>query len=235
MPDVDEHLIWQGFENRSFSDLVNDLDREGAQGIAGTMVDMYADKPIAEHFSTDRPLVDEFPYFDDPLKDPLAYRAILPGHRFRRRFPTPMMVAMGGMRDRMFFPGLKAHTWLGRPLLRGSLDRSRSPVGLDYLRESLIYFLAKPKTQLPPLNLSKLPLLRWQAGGTFNGGTHHLSTRIPLSREKAVLLHFPLTRGAEGIDYIATRGAACWPWWVLQGHAGTDASKPALFWQQQIY
>ena len=91
VPDVDEHLIWRGFEDRSFSDLVADLDREGAQGIAGTMVDMYADKPIAEHFSTDVPhWSTSFPYFDDPLKRPprLSER-FCPGTGSAAGFPTP--------------------------------------------------------------------------------------------------------------------------------------------------
>lgn len=205
IPDVDEHLVWRDFETRSLAQLIGDLERDGVEGIAATMVDMYADKPIGEHISSGAPLIEDFPYFDDPLKDPAAYRAMLPGRGFRRKFPTPLMCAMGGMRDRIAGRGIKVHPALGRWMLNGSIQRHFMPDGTAYAREALAYLLGRARGKPRPLDLSKLPLLRWRLGGSFNGGAHHLSHRLRLAREKAVLLHFALTKGAGGIDYTVNR------------------------------
>jgi hypothetical protein len=116
------------------------------------------------------------------------------------------MIATGGMRDRLFFPLGASCNPLGRLLLRNSIRRSMAPHGADYLHETIIRALCRPVSRRLPLNLTKLPLLRWRKGGKFNGGAHHLTKRLPLSRERGVLMHFPLTRGIEGIRYIAERG-----------------------------
>ena len=206
VPDADEHLVWNGFEHRSFHALVSDMEIERADGLFATMVDMYADKPIAFHVSAGGRLSDEFPLFDDPRKDDLAYRLQMSRARFHRRFGTPDMITTGGMRDRLFFAGRNAHSAFGRMLLRNSMAKSRSPRGAAYLRERIICALTRTDKRRRPLNLTKLPLLRWPGGAEFNGGPHHLSRQIMLSSERAVLSHYPLTRGIDGVRYLAKRG-----------------------------
>jgi hypothetical protein len=206
VPDADEHLVWRGAETRPFERLIGDLEAEGAEGLAATMVDMYADRPIADHVGGGGRLLHDFPLFDDPLLDPLAYRLQLSKPGFHRKFGTPDMIATGGMRDRVFFAPSASHNMLGRVLLRNSIRKSRTPRGRVYFRERVIATLTQPRRGTPPLNLTKLPLLRWPRGAKFNGGTHHLSRRLPLSCEHGVLMHFAITRGMDGIRYIAERG-----------------------------
>lgn len=205
-PDADEHLVWTNAETRPFSVLLSDLEREGAEGLMSIMVDMYCDRPLAEHVSGTGLLTEDFPLFDDPTIDPLAYRLRLPGQSFGRKFPTPAMITTGGMRDRVLMNGRAGQTALYRTLLRNSIRKSHAPCGWARARERLIYLLTSRAIALAPLNMTKLPLLKWQKGGKFNGGAHHLNLPLKLSHERAVLLHFPLTRGAIGARYTAQRG-----------------------------
>ena len=56
------------------------------------------------------------------------------------------------------------------------------------------------------LNCTKLGLLRWQAGMRFAGGPHKADTALRCSEAIAAFLHYPLTRGRKGVEYIAQRG-----------------------------
>ncbi len=206
VPDVDEHLVWKNAETRPFTALLADLEQEGVQGLSAVMVDMYCDRPISEHVSTGSPLREDFPLFDDPATDPLAYRSRLPSQSFRGKYPTPTMIITGGMRDRVLMNGRADETALYRTLLRNSIHKFHEPRGMTLARARLVYLLTWRSRALAPLNLTKLPLLKWQKGGKFNGGAHHLNLPLKLSSERAVLMHFPLTRGATGARYTAQRG-----------------------------
>lgn len=206
LPDVDEHLVWRNAEDRPFFSLIADLEKRGAHGMSAVMVDMYCDRPISQHESSNGSLTDDFPFFDDPKKDSLAYRMRLPSQSFAFKYPTPTMIVTGGMRDRILTNVQEDETVLYKALLRNSIRKPHEPRGLALARERLIYLLTWRRRTFAPLNLTKLPLLKWQKGGKFNGGAHHLNLPIVLSNERAVLLHFPLTRGAAGARYIAQRG-----------------------------
>jgi hypothetical protein len=48
-PDIDEHFVYLGMENKPLPDLITEIEREGAEAMCAFMLDMYADKPLADH------------------------------------------------------------------------------------------------------------------------------------------------------------------------------------------
>lgn len=207
-PDADERLVWLDYEHQSLTELLARLDAEGARALIADMIDMYDDRPLAEQVAApDRPLIEQFPYFDDPGRDPFNYRTMMvPKVRFRRRFPTPHTESFGGMRDRIFGRGIGAHGPLARILLKDSMTRPRTiPANWRPWRAAEAKLL-KPRSGTYPLVITKLALVKWAKGMFFSGGSHHLSQDVPVSAELAAYLHFPITNGQEGIDYLIARG-----------------------------
>lgn len=204
-PDADEHLVWSEFENRTFSELLADLDAEDAQAYVADMVDMYADKSITDHIATDAPLIDQFPFFDDPVADPVNYRVMMtPSGHFRKNHPTPNTESYGGMRDRVFGRGIAAHGPLGRFLLRNTIGRSRTISPRERAMQKLISRLLRPRPS--PLVITKLALVKWVKGMRHSGAQHHVTHVLRVSEETGAYLHFPITRGKAGLSYISTRG-----------------------------
>ncbi len=205
--DADERLVWRGYPDRHLHQLIGQMEAEGAKALIATMLDMYADKPIAEHVADgSKPLADTFPCYDDPNKDVLAYRTALTPASFRRRFPMPNSVLMGGMRDRMFDAPDDRHAMLARLLQRKALARPRQIPANNLFWERIITRITRPRRAQPPLNLTKVPLVKWQRGLRYNGGAHHLSANLTPATENGVLLHFAITQGVDGVAYLANRG-----------------------------
>jgi hypothetical protein len=204
LPDVDEFLVWHGQPERGFRDLIGRLDDERAGALFAVMVDMYADRAIEDHVLT--PGEDPrtvFPYFDAPHADPVSTWMEPAPSRFLKRWPTPEMVVLGGMRQRMFAP--PEH----RPGPVTRMARARFGCIGDHARRAgtVSRLLTRsPKSAHPPYNISKLPLIKWQAGMEVYGGAHAVRPGLRLGRERAALLHFPLTRGRSGLEYIIGRG-----------------------------
>jgi hypothetical protein len=209
VPDADERLIWRDFETRPFQSLIADLDAEGAQGFYCTMVDMYKDGPLSgQVYSGAGPLEVEFPFYDDPQKDPSSHRFLAAPSRFVKRWPTPPMIMYGGMRDRMF-SGTQARRSVWERFVFSVLPTIRNvqPEGLTRLFEYVLRRVMKRRYGgVPAINLTKIPLVRWRTGLSFYGGAHALSERMPLSQETGALLHFPITKGGVGVQYTAQRG-----------------------------
>lgn len=208
VPDVDEHLIWHDFETRSLHALLNDLESEGAEGLYCTMVDMYKSGPLAaQTYLGNRPLEDEFTLFDDPRLDPLSYRSTLAPHRFMQNWPTPRMFVHGGMRDRISRGQYKRNGLLAFLQKRLPTIRSVEPTGTGWFVESILKVLLRPeKGDMPALNMTKIPLVKWKSGSRFYSGQHALNRHYRLSKETGVLLHFPITKGEVGIRYNVDRG-----------------------------
>jgi len=202
--DADERLIWRGYPQRTISTLLTDMDRKGAKALIATMLDMYTDRPIAEHVAGDSPLFETFDHYDDPLKDPTAYRAALMPRRFRTDFPLPNTMLLGGMRDRLF--GDHTASPLARWLQRDALRQPRHLPPIRLPLAALAKKLSPARGARPPLNQTKVPLVKWRKGLRYNGGAHHLSQPLKPATEYCVLLHYPITRGTEGINYTVTRG-----------------------------
>jgi hypothetical protein len=63
----------------------------------------------------------------------------------------------------------------------------------------------KRKAPRPPLLMSKIALLKWQAGLEFSGGPHAVSKALRLSENWAALLHFKYIDFPARIAYSAER------------------------------
>ncbi|MCT7952789.1 tetratricopeptide repeat protein [Ancylothrix sp. C2] len=63
--DPDEILYYQNCEDRSLSELCEELDRQGKKGLTAILLDMYSDKPIKEtHYSAGQDPLEICPFFD---------------------------------------------------------------------------------------------------------------------------------------------------------------------------
>lgn len=201
-PDIDEHLFWHGSLNRSFPKMIETLESEGADALFAIMLDMYADKPLAEHVFRSGSLVSSFPFFDDPRKDPTNTWMERAPSRFLRDWRTPELMVVGGMRQRVVDQNTvkisKRHALARRWF--GHLRDHRNTSG------KLLRRLTRSTGHLPPINLTKVPLVKWRRGLRFYGGAHALNGELKLASERAVILHYPITRGHEGIKNMASRG-----------------------------
>ena len=162
------------------------------------MIDMYRDGPItAQIYTGQEPLEQEFPLFDDATKDPLSYRLFLAPRSFRRQFPTPQMITVGGMRDRLFF----SHNRRRNALITYAFNqlgaaRNPNPTGVTLVGEKLLRTVLKsPRNTLPELNMTKIGLIKWKKGSFFSGGAHAVSKFYKVSDQTAAFLHFPFTKG----------------------------------------
>lgn len=204
--DADEHFVWQQCASKSILRLVNELDHNDFDALPCAMVDMYKDSTVRGQKFMGSSLFEEYPYFDDPRKDQLAYIMRMPGSSFSRKFPSPSMIISGGMRQRLFGAQAEKKSWVKKKLLGGSIYNDINPNGLEKLINRLIYLLTAFSSKKENyLNCTKVPLIRWKKGYFFNGGAHHISQKLKLPKEKGVILHYPLTKGEDGVNYIVQR------------------------------
>lgn len=201
-PDADEFLHYPGLLGGGLPALLSDLDREGTEALHATMVDMYADRPLADHVYAGGGLLDAFPLFDGPV----SYRLLASPTRFASGYPCPRALVFGGLRERLFnrrAGPAPFQSWLLRHFAR--LDGSFTPGALS--RElSALTRRATQRLWTEAFVCSKVPLVKWRRGLRFSGGAHAVSRPLRLSDRSAVLLHFKFTRGAEGLARIAERG-----------------------------
>jgi hypothetical protein len=203
VPDIDERLVYRDCETRDLHTLIHDLDAEGAKAMHATMVDMYRDAPLEEQRHDAPTLIESFPLLDGPDH---YFRIAAPAN-FRKKYPVPHCMVIGGMRQRLFQP-LKLTAGQER-LLRQSCDIAGPFSGGAGFRlaASLTRFRLRSVLRGKAIyNGSKLPLIRWQPGMTYYNGAHAVSAPIPLSRHSAVLLHFKFAGGVEASRYTAARG-----------------------------
>ena len=205
--DIDEHLVYRDMANTPLQSLIAELEREGAEALLCVMVDMYADKPLAEHEFKGGSLREAFPLFDRIEKQ--NYRFLMPPSRFAEKYPTPPRFVTGGLVERLFSdPNKKPPTPLARYFLKRYADLS-TPHNLSTsgrMMNRLARILLKNHLPPLPLDLTKLALLRWHKGMQFSGGSHATNRPMRLSEKRGVMLHYRFTRGAEGIRYLAERG-----------------------------
>lgn len=201
-PDMDELLVWRGWPERRLQDVIADLDGEGAQALFAVMLDMYADASLADHVYTGGPLQLAFPFFDCPTRDPVSTWMEQAPSRFRTRWPTPAMHVLGGMRQRLFSDETVPAVARVARRVHGRWDHRAGGTGLA----GVWRMLTRARGEMPPLNLTKVPLVRWQTGLRFYGGAHAVDRALTLGTERGALLHFPVTRGLDGLEYTASRG-----------------------------
>ena len=192
--DADEHLVYRDMESRSVQDLTAELEQENLDSFPALMLDMYADKSLAEHSFTGGRLIDAFPYFDEPSSYRIMYK------RNSRLFH-----ASGGMRSRLFAKYGKRIIPPGFPL---RINKRRSDAfiflkrKIDQLAKAYRNSLFGPDGYRP--NSLKVPLFVWKK--EMNWDEHNLTSQKGQSKEMGALLHFKMAKGIDGVKYIAQRG-----------------------------
>ena len=207
-PDIDEHFVWPGMPVRSLDGYIAQLEAEGAEAVASLMIDMYGDRPLAEHLhepDDGTSLLRRFPFFDGTGPFPLGYFMRPISAAQSRDRPTPPVRFNGGARDRLFFlADLRANPMQHRLIERYlRMDQRITPGWRDLPMRMAARQLTRHLFETA-LNATKVGLFRWQAGMMFNG--HKVDRRLAMSESVAALLHFPFTRGRAGIEYIVQRG-----------------------------
>jgi Glycosyl transferase family 2 len=169
--DADELLFYPGIERRRLPDLCRALEREGAEALACTMLDMYGEGPMSESpYQPGAPFLATCRWFD-----PAPY-----WHAWTA--DCPPLETYGGVRQRVFFPHWHNQSLGVRLSERFFNIANRSAV---VRRQSWLQAHRLPR----PPNLTKVPLVKWQRGYRYLASTHKIS-RVTLSAGHAVLLHF---------------------------------------------
>ena len=208
VPDIDEHFVYVDAETRGLQALVQSLEAEGAEALLTLMIDMYADQPLKDHVYRGGGLRQAFSLFDGPALAPFGYRLLPPPHRFRQRYPTPSVMAYGGFRERLFFSKPESASRLQRWLLDhfAHMGRPLEPGLQDRILNAATRRVTRGLYSSHPFTTTKLGLLKWRRGMSFSGGAHAVSARLRLSNRVAAFLHYPVTRGADGLAYLVERG-----------------------------
>jgi hypothetical protein len=188
-PDIDEHLVYPGWPDVPLPRLVDHWDGQGYEAVFAPMVDMYADRPLAEiaHAPGDR-LLDVYPLFDTE-----GYWIAPPKRKTRRTAPTPPYILYGGARVRVGRGG-------ERSTLRQRLQRLATHHAMDFrnprhpgpaarlLHASLMMHQGRTAGMK-----SKLALVKWRRGYAFPGSNHMVRADLRLAPDWAALLHFRMT------------------------------------------
>ena len=192
--DADEQIVYRDMEYRNIHNLITQLERRNVDSFPAIMLDMYADKPLAEHFFRGGNLKCAFPYFDDPS----TYRII-------HKKGSKLFHAIGGMRFRLF---ARVRNRLIQPGL--SLRFNERPNHLLIHTKRKIDQIAKiindpvygKQDYLP--NSLKVPLIFWRTEMKWD--EHYIRETKKQSSEIGALLHFKMAKGIAGIEYTAIRG-----------------------------
>ncbi|RCW80815.1 glycosyltransferase family 2 protein [Paracoccus lutimaris] len=209
LPDLDEHFVFAGMETQPLAAYLAALEAEGAEAVLTVMIDMYADRPLAEHvYAPDAGgnLLQAFPYFDGPAPAPHGYHFLYGSKKMRRASATPPLMVHGGLRDRLFrVPQLPVRQLALRLLDRvAGLDGPVTPQGIDLLKYRATRRLTRGFFK-GALDMQKIGLCRWKPGSTYVGA-HRLREHYRMSESIAAFLHFKFTRGTAGLEYTAQRG-----------------------------
>ncbi|MBM9593292.1 glycosyltransferase family 2 protein [Roseitranquillus sediminis] len=191
-PDIDEHLVYPGWPEVPLPRLLSHWDATGSEAVFAPMVDMYADRPLAEvHHDSDVRLRNVYPLFDGE-----GYWIAPPKPRTRRDAPTPPYLLYGGARSRYGKASYGMRERVAKGLMRRLMDY-RDPThprpGAWFVQRYLLIRGSRPFGIK-----SKLGLIKWRRGMTFPGSSHRIRARLKLAPDWAALLHFRLM-----IDYAA--------------------------------
>lgn len=205
VPDLDEHLVYNRMDDLRLPEIISNLEKEGAEAVQATMVDMYCDTPFNEILYEGGPLIEAFPLFDGPDHH---FRLMSP-RRFRKKYPTPDHIVIGGVRQRMFMPlHILGTSWRERFFRRvSSLGRMSGAKESNKAALLIARALIKPRLKRQKLfNQTKVPLVRWRKGLFYYNGAHALSENVKISKAKMALLHYCFASGPSGFEQKAARG-----------------------------
>ncbi len=206
LPDVDEFLYYKEMPAK-IDALTNKLDTNSDETLLAVMIDMYQDRPISEsNYSGNKPLIEEFPYFDGQGTPPFGMRIISQSPKYLKRFPTPEVLFKGGVRDRLFFLKKKAS-----PLQKWVLERFAhfkrpiNPTFIHRIENAIVNTLTKNLYASDPPVLNKFALIKWRKGLKFRRAPHCVNEKLQVSESLAAFLHFKFYKGEEAIAYNVKR------------------------------
>ncbi len=177
--DADEILVWPHAEYSTLHDLCDWLDQKKSEGIYTFLLDMYADKRIADaHYEPGTPFIQSAPMFDQDYTFHKRVRlAFWKGSAF------PKYSAHGGPRLRTFYPEqIEVKSYALRYIRRCGWELCRL----------MAYFKIFDMDKMPhpaPM-LFKVPLVKWRKGCAYKSATHLMESPIKLSKVTGILLHF---------------------------------------------
>lgn len=172
--DADELLVYPECEQTKLPDFCKKLAAGGSEALLTFMLDMYSDGPMQQAICTPgKPFTDICPFFD---KDYTWVDRI-----GLRNKPFPLQEALGGPRQRQFYPpqgerSIWQRYWI-HFLMRGTY----------LLRKKLKLPIPASRAKAPAL--FKVPLIRWQKQYAYTASTHELNP-VQLAATTGALLHF---------------------------------------------
>jgi hypothetical protein len=203
VPDIDEHLVYPGYDTRGLAALIADLDSEGAEALHCIMLDMYADRPLEDHRYAGGGLLADFPMTDGPE----SYALLPAPARYRRKYPAPVLLVYGGMRARLFFSRVEPSPVQAALLSRfAGLDGPFNPGMARLAAAQATRRACRALIGADPFTATKLTLLKWRRGLGFSGGSHSVTQPLRVSERAGALLHYKFTKGLGGLKYLADRG-----------------------------
>lgn len=203
VPDIDEFLVFMDYETRGIEALISDLETERSEALHCIMLDMYADKPLADHSYSGGGLVAAFPMTDGPG----SYFLLPAPARYRRKYPAPSLLVYGGMRSRLFFSTCQPSSMQSALLARfAGLDGPFNPRLVRLTAARATRRACRSILGSDPFTATKLTLLKWRVGLGFSGGSHSVTQHLRVSEHAGALLHFKFTKGLGGLQYLANRG-----------------------------
>jgi hypothetical protein len=173
--DIDELLCYPGSEHSDLHALTRYLDGDRREAMACLLLDLYPEGPLSEvEYAPGQDLLSVAPLFDSG-----PYKRI-------EAIACPGFFATGGVRERVFYPELRASSLQARlgGWMRGVVRR------LPLLRRTTASRAVRPR--LAPC-LTKVPLVKWEAGTRYLDVNHFVSSRR-VARESGALLHFKFLR-----------------------------------------
>jgi hypothetical protein len=207
LPDVDEFLYHKMMPNK-LTDVAKELEVHGEEALLAVMIDMYGGGPIsAQTYTGERPLEEEFPCFDGQGVPPAGIRIVAQPSSFLKRYPTPQVCFMGGVRERLFFQN-RLLTAVQRWLLSkfAHLRRPLNPNALHRFQNSFVRAATKACFSETPFVLNKFALLKWRLGTQFSRAPHSINRSVRVSEGLAVFLHYKFYKGQTGLVYSLDRG-----------------------------
>ena len=76
--DADEHIVFDGIEQRSFTDLTREMARRGVRRVRGFLLDMYAEGAVLEsQYKSAERLASAYPFFDREGYREERYREVM--------------------------------------------------------------------------------------------------------------------------------------------------------------
>ena len=206
LPDVDEFLYYKEMPSK-LQDVSEELERRGEEALLAVMVDMFGPSPIAEQaYTGQQNLEEEFQYFDGQGTPPSGIRIVAQPSSFLKKYPTPQVCFMGGVRERLFFQkrelkGLQ--NWL---LTRfAHARRPLNPNAFQRFQNRLVRAATKNCFSDTPFVLNKFALLKWRHGTKFSRAPHSIDRSICVSEGLAAFLHFKFYKGTSGLEYSLDR------------------------------